>query len=137
MQQRTQPETLRLRAVTPALTVDDLAKSVAWYRDVVGFIVGEEFKGDDGQLIGAVLRAGDANFLLGQDDFKKGRDRGKGQGFRLYCTTRQDIDRLAAEIEARGGVLDQQPTDQPWGMRDFALTDPDGFKISISTEKPG
>ena len=33
---------------------------------------------------------------------------------------------------ARGGMLDQPPTDQPWGMRDFSLTDPDGFKITIA-----
>lgn len=136
MQERSQPETLRLRAITPSLTVNDLAASVAWYRDVVGFIVTEEFKDDEGRPIGAVLQAGEHHLLLGQDDFKKGRDRPKGQGFRLYCVTRQDVDQLAANIEARGGVLDQQPTDQPWGARDFALTDPDGFKISISTETP-
>ena len=70
---------------------------------------------------------------LGQDDFQKGRDRQKGVGVRLYCTTGQDIDTLAADIEARGGELAQKPTDQPWGARDFAVVDPDGFAISIST----
>jgi len=34
----------------------------------------------------------------------------------------------------RGGTLDQPPTDQEWGMRDFSLTDPDGFKITIGRE---
>ena len=45
----------------------------------------------------------------------------------------QDIDELAAAIRARGGELAQEPTDQPWGARDFAVVDPDGFKISISS----
>ena len=44
----------------------------------------------------------------------------------------QDIDEVAAGIKARGGTLDQEPTDQPWGARDLAVSDPDGFKITIS-----
>ncbi len=132
MQARKQPETLRLRAVMPTLTVNDVATSLAWYRDVVGFTVADEMR-HEGELAGAVLKAGEVEFLLGQDDFAKGRDRPKGVGFRLYCTTGQDIDRLAANIVARGGELAHEPTDQPWGARDFAVVDPDGFVISIST----
>jgi lactoylglutathione lyase len=130
MQERKQPETLRLRAVTPALTVNDLQASVSWYRDVLGFTVAEEYQ-RDGKVVGARLLAGNSSFLLGQDDFAKGRDRQKGAGFRLYCETAQDIDELAASVKARGGKLSQEPTDQPWGARDFAVFDPDGFNISI------
>ena len=120
-----------LTAVTPGITVNDLGRSIAWYRDAVGFVVEDRFE-REGKLVGVQLRAGDVVFLLGQDDWQKGRDRVKGAGFRLYCMTTGDVDALAKKIEARGGTLDQQPTDQPWGMRDFALTDPDGFKITIA-----
>jgi uncharacterized glyoxalase superfamily protein PhnB len=132
MQERKQPETLRLRHVMPALTVNDLQASVAWYRDVLGFIVAEEYRRDD-QVMGVRLKAGAVELLLGQDDFAKGRDRQKGAGLRFYCTTAQDVDQLAAEIQKRGGQLTQEPKDQPWGTRDFAVVDPDGFNISIST----
>ncbi len=126
------PETLRLRHVMPALTVNDLQASIAWYRDVLGVIVAEEFKRDD-QVMGVRLRAGTVELLLGQDDFAKGRDRQKGAALRFYCVTAQDVDHLAAEIKKRGGQLTQEPTDQPWGTRDFAVVDPDGFNISITT----
>jgi uncharacterized glyoxalase superfamily protein PhnB len=69
--------------------------------------------------------------MVGQDDWKKGRDRVKGEGFRIYCGTTQDVDALARQIKARGGKLDSEPADQPWGGRDFSLSDPDGFKITI------
>jgi lactoylglutathione lyase len=118
---------------SPGLTVNDLAKSLAWYRDVLGFVVEERWE-HEGKLMGVQLRAGSVTFTIGQDDWKKGRDRKKGQGFRLYCTTTQDVDALAKMIQARGGKLDQEPRDQPWGMRDFALTDPDGFKITIGAD---
>jgi uncharacterized glyoxalase superfamily protein PhnB len=72
--------------------------------------------------------------MIGQDDWQKGRDRKKGEGFRIYCTTTQDVDVLAAAIKKRGGRLDSEPVDQPWGSRDFSLTDPDGFKITIGAD---
>ncbi|MCZ6915203.1 MAG: VOC family protein [Gemmatimonadetes bacterium] len=124
--------TLNLSAVMPTITANDLGASIAWYRDVMGFVVAREME-HEGQRVGAVMSAGGVQFLLGQDDFAKGKDRQKGIGFRLYCVSEQDIDELAAEIKARGGILDQEPTDQPWGSRDFAISDPDGFKISISS----
>mgnify|MGYP000571975456 CR=1 FL=1 len=37
----------------------------------------------------------------------------------------QDVDELAAAIRSRGGELDQEPQDRPWGTRDFGLVDPD------------
>ncbi len=64
-----------------------------------------------------MVRAGDVRFMLGQDDWKKGRDRKKGEGFRLYCETKQSVDAIAEKIKARGGTLDQEPHDEPWGVR--------------------
>ncbi|HSS45516.1 MAG TPA: VOC family protein [Thermoanaerobaculia bacterium] len=122
-----------MSSASPSYTVGDVHKSLAWYRDVVGFVVGERWE-DKGELMGVELKAGRVSFMIGQDDWKKGRDRKKGEGFRLYCTTTQDIDAIAAGIKARGGKLDSEPQDQQWGTRDFSFTDPDGFKITIAKE---
>jgi uncharacterized glyoxalase superfamily protein PhnB len=131
---RKKPETLRMRSASPGFTVNDLEKSLAWYRDVVGFVVEERWE-HEGKVTGVSLKAGNVSFMIGQDDWKKGRDRKKGEGFRLYCETTQDVDVLAARIKSKGGTLDQEPKDQPWGTRDFSLTDPDGFKITIGADK--
>ncbi|HET8713170.1 MAG TPA: VOC family protein [Gemmatimonadales bacterium] len=128
---RRQPETLRLRDVSPSFTATDLQRSIAFYRDVLGFVVGDEWR-ENGVLQGCEMRAGAVLFMLMQDDFAKGRDRQKGIGTRLHVSTAQDIDRLAAEIKARGGTLDQEPADMPWGQRVFMITDPDGFKLTIA-----
>jgi len=130
---RRQPESLRLRSAAPSLTVDDVEKSLAWYRDVLGFTIKERWE-RDGALAGVEIVAGSATFYLGQDDWKKGRNRAKGEGFRMYCSTIQDIDRLAEQIKARGGRLLEEPHDEPWGGRSFAVADPDGFKITISRQ---
>jgi uncharacterized glyoxalase superfamily protein PhnB len=127
---RRQPETLRLRNVVPSFTATDLQRSIAFYRDVLGFVVGEEWR-EDGVLQGCEMRAGAVTFMLGQDDFAKGKDRQKGVGTRVWCYTAQDLDRLATDIKARGGNLDQEPQDMPWGQRVFMITDPDGFKLTF------
>jgi len=132
--ERRQPETLRICSVAPSFTVNDIEKSVAWYRDVLGFIVKERWE-REGKLAGVELAAGGVSFMFSQDDWKKGRNRAKGEGFRVYCTTVQDVDRLAERIKIGGGTLLQEPRDQPWGARDLAVADPDGFKITIAKEK--
>lgn len=130
---RRTPETLRVRKVSAGLTVGDIDKSIAWYRDVLGCIVEEEWKDED-KLMGASMLAGAARFFLGQDDWAKGKDRKKGEGFRLHLATAQDIDEIAARVKAAGGKLESEPADMSWGTRQFTLADPDGFKLTISSE---
>jgi uncharacterized glyoxalase superfamily protein PhnB len=129
---RQQPETLRLRSAGPSLTVNDIHKSLAFYRDALGFTPRERWE-ESGQLQGVELVAGSVRFWLGQDDWKKGRDRVKGQGFRMYCTTSQDIDALAARARAGGGTIVEEPKDESWGGRVFGVRDPDGFTISFAS----
>jgi uncharacterized glyoxalase superfamily protein PhnB len=130
---RRRPGALRLVTATPFLTVNDIGRSLTFYRDVLGFVVTERWE-KDGQLRGVELSAGDVTFGLNQDDWQKGRDRVKGVGFRIYCDTRQDVDLLAAAVKARGGTLDAEPRTEAWG-RFFGFTDPDGFKVTIVNER--
>jgi uncharacterized glyoxalase superfamily protein PhnB len=127
------PARLDLQTITPFLTVNDLQASLAWYRDVLGFSLAEEYKMND-KVMGVRMQAGSVQLMLGQDDFAKGRDRVKGVALRFYFQTDQDIDTLAAAVRERGGKLIQEPTDQPWGRRDFAVVDLDGFNISITSD---
>lgn len=121
------------QSLDASLTVRDLAASLAWYRDVVGFTVDREHRRDD-KLLAVSLRAGSARILLGQDDGAKGLDRAKGEGFSLRLTTSQDIDTIASGIIARGGALESEPIDL-FGMRAFRLRDPDGFRFTISSQR--
>ncbi len=129
---RKQPESLRLRDVQAGLTVNDVDASIAWYRDVLGCVVQETWT-SEGKVQGAVMRAGQATFFLNQDDWKKGRDRKKGEGVRLYCTTVQNVDTLAAQMKARGAQLTHAPMTQSWGVRDFGVIDPDGYRITVQS----
>jgi uncharacterized glyoxalase superfamily protein PhnB len=132
---RVQPEAFRARELTASLTVNDLQKSVAWYRDAMGFIVDREIE-RGGKVTGVAVKAGAVRILLNQDDGKKGANRTKGEGFSLQLITAQSVDDIAMRIKDRGGVLDTEPADMPWGVRMFRVRDPDGFRFAISSERP-
>ncbi|HQT91111.1 MAG: hypothetical protein B7X11_03825 [Acidobacteria bacterium 37-65-4] len=125
-------EDFRAESLSASLTVHDLPASVAWYCDVLGFGLARRFE-REGRLIAARLKAGQVLILLGQDDGTKGLNRVKGEGFSLQFTTGQDIDQIAARVKERGGSLDTEPSDTPWGARIMRLHDPDGFKLTISS----
>jgi uncharacterized glyoxalase superfamily protein PhnB len=131
--ERSKPESFRGRALSASLTVNDIRKSLAWYRDVVGFTVDEEYE-HEGRRVAVSLKAGAVKLLLNQDDGAKG-ERVKGEGFSLYITTAQNIDELAHRIKTAGGTLESEVTDMPWGSRVFRLKDPDGFRLVIASER--
>jgi catechol 2,3-dioxygenase-like lactoylglutathione lyase family enzyme len=131
--ERQQPESLRLRTIMPTFSVNDLQLSLAWYRDGLGFFVGNRWE-EGGQLRGVTLKAGACEFGLSQDDFSKGRDRAKGIGFRLWCSTAQDVDAIAKRLRSYGGTLTEEPGDR-WNVYSFTAQDPDGFKITITQAK--
>jgi uncharacterized glyoxalase superfamily protein PhnB len=124
---------LQAKTVSPTLTVDNLQQSLAFFEGL-GFGVEERWE-ENGSLLGVMLRAGDIQIGLSQDDWKKGRDRTKGVGMRIYLRTAQDIDQLAADAKKAGIVLDTEVHDTPWGSRAFDVTEPSGFTLTISSQQ--
>ena len=126
--------TLIAKSILTGLTVDDLGKSLAFY-EALGFSVTQRWE-QEGKLMSVMLRAGELELGLNQDDWKKGRNRQKGIGTRLNIETKQNIDEIAARVKAAGFALDMEPFDTQWKTRQFELTDPSGFKLTVSSEWP-
>ena len=124
---------LKAKTVSPMFTVDNLQQSVSFF-EKLGFGIEERWE-EEGVLLGVMLRAGEASINLSQDDWKKGRDRQKGVGVRLFIGTTQDVDQIAAGAKKAGLTLDAEPHDTDWGSRAFEVTEPSGFKITIASEK--
>lgn len=131
---RAQTEPFRVQSIGLSLTVKNLARSLSWYTEVLGFTKMRDFV-REGVVTGAALAAGDAELSINEDDGKKGKDRALGQGFSVRLTTEQSIDDVAARVQAAGGRLDSEPADMPWGARIFVITDPDGYRFVVSTPR--
>jgi uncharacterized glyoxalase superfamily protein PhnB len=127
----TQNATLRGTSVMPSLTVNNLQQSLDFFAGL-GFEVEDRWE-EKGVLVGAMLKAGEARLGLSQDDGKKGRDRIKGVGVRIYIEADDDIDQVAARAKASGISLQNEPHDTEWGTRAFEVTEPSGFLLTIGS----
>ena len=130
---RNQPETLRLKSLSAALTCDDIDASLEFYADGVGFHVKQRWE-KDGKLLGAELVAGACMIGISQDDWAKGRNRTKGVGMSIYAEATQGVDALAERLRSKG-VDFKGPETTEWGWRQVSLTYPDGFRLTVYEEK--
>ena len=122
---------LRGKSVMPSLTVNNLQQSLDFFAGL-GFEVEDRWE-EDGKLLGVMLKAGEARLGLSQDDGKKGLNRVKGVGIRLYIEAADDIDQVAARAKASGISLTREPHDTDWGTRAFEVTEPSGFLLTIAS----
>ena len=102
---QTQTTTLKGTSVMPSLTVNDVQQSLNFYAGL-GFEVEDRWE-QDGALLGVMLKAGTARLGLSQDDGKKGKDRVKGVGLRIYVEAADDINEVAARAKAAGRRAEQ------------------------------
>lgn len=111
------------------LAVADVERSVAYYRDVLGFEV-REVQGDHGFPATAEVVSGPARVQLGRDDAARGGVReGHPRGSAILFFETDDVSALRAAVLARGG----KPSDLEkvnWiKYRVFELRDPDGHTL--------
>ena len=130
-----QQNSLQGKSVMPSLTVNNLQESLNFFT-ALGFEVEDRWE-DNGVLLGVMLKGGNARLGLSQDDGKKGANRAKGVGMRLYIEADGDINAVAARAKSAGVALAKEPHDTEWGTRAFDVTEPSGFLLTIaSPEKP-
>ena len=133
----------RIHVVT--LAVDDLDRSMRFYRDGLGLetpgIGGTEFVGDADNPGGAVamftLGGGLILSLYGRDDLAKDAGipvEGASSGdFSLghIVPTREAVDELLEQAVAAGAQSLGEPHDRPWGIYSAYFKDPDGHLWEI------
>lgn len=97
------------------LHVPDVEAAAAFYRDILGF------NWDFGDEVYAVVwRDNSAIHFV--------RDESAPQQVHLFQWV-QDVDSYYEEIVGRGAVVATEPTDQPYGIREFGMRDINGVGI--------
>jgi catechol 2,3-dioxygenase-like lactoylglutathione lyase family enzyme len=54
----------------------------------------------------------------------------------LGTFTVDDVDGLVERLRSAGYQIMSEPTDQPWGVREASVTDPDGYGLTLSQPLP-
>jgi uncharacterized glyoxalase superfamily protein PhnB len=132
-------------------TSRDVPKSVRFYRDKLGFELKECWP-DAGNLQWANMTLGGQSVMLGaamdpetvgqqcQGDTQKEaywrqaatefRQHKPGVGVLVYVMV-DDVDAYHAEIVTRGAYVPHEPKTQFYGIREFWLEDPDGYRLVV------
>ncbi len=115
-----------LRPHAYVLAVQDLAASVAYFIDVLGFAK-DWADADNWQA----LTRGEVRLMLGRcPDALPASQLGDHSYFGFFAT--DDVDALHAEFEARAALILSPPADKPWGWREMPVATPEGHRMMFA-----
>jgi catechol 2,3-dioxygenase-like lactoylglutathione lyase family enzyme len=116
----------RLKFVAPVLQVADLARSVAYYRDQLGFALEFEYEG----FYASVVR--DACRVHLNCSAPTPRDQAAFEAAQRLdvCFGVEDAEALASHLASAGAHIAVQLRDMPYG-REFYVRDPDGYILGF------
>ena len=119
-----------MQAINTYLAVANVAATVEFLEQALGFTRGVVLPDADGRLRYAEMRHGDSIVML----VRKGDETSPTGGAAALYTYVTDVDRALAHARNAGaGVSDAE--DRPWGDRVSVVTDPDGYRWVLATFK--
>jgi lactoylglutathione lyase len=120
-----------------ALKVADLERSLAFYRDKLGFAEMLRLHNDDGSVWLIYLRITDTQYLEIFPGAENDRAPGwNANGVNHMCLAVDDLDRTVAEIKAAGIALTSEIKTGLDHNRQAWLEDPDGNRIELMEMAP-
>jgi catechol 2,3-dioxygenase-like lactoylglutathione lyase family enzyme len=127
------------------VTVNDLDKSLDFYRDALGLEVRNDV--GSGGFRWVTLGSPDQPDLeIVLSEPHAGRSQADGDALQELLTKgvlpmvvfrTDDLDATFEKVRASGAEVLQEPIDQPWGPRDSAFRDPSGNMVRISQAAKG
>ena len=120
--------------VIPVFLVDDVVKTVEYYRDVLGFEV--DFVYGEPPIYASVSR--DDAILNFSQSSPAGRrnsvaNTGTGNGVDAYVVV-NDVDDLYDELKRQGATIVAELQSQAYGMREFQIEDCNRYRLALAEE---
>jgi uncharacterized glyoxalase superfamily protein PhnB len=112
--------------VVPYLLYEDPAAAIRWLSEVLGLRQVIRFNTPDGLIGHAELERGGHIVAVGV----KGTAFGEVASVTLVFV--DDVDATCAAAVAQGGSVVSEARDQPWGLRQAVVADPEGQRWEIS-----
>jgi uncharacterized glyoxalase superfamily protein PhnB len=114
-------------AAVPYVLYQDPAAAARWLAEVLGFREAVRFTVPDGGPVAHVeLERDGAVLMLG---LAGGRF---GETSSITLVFVEDVDRACGRATRAGGAIADGPRDQPWGLRQAVVIDPEGQRWELS-----
>ena len=122
----------------PTITVQDVDASLAFYRDKLGCPVDMREQDANGTVFLGSVEVGDTVIMFESPDpgEQPVADRGARSGVTLtiLLPISHNIDAFYTQLEAKGVRICNTIGNRPWGNRDFAISDPDGYCLIFAKQ---
>jgi|SRR6185295_3080957 len=126
-------KTAVVRQLCPLLSVQDIDRSVEFYRDRLGFTL--TGKADsEGRMFWCKLERGGSSIMLQTAEEEDGPSEGRGRGVCFYFIC-DDAGAVYEEFSSRGLVL-APPTVAYYGMKQLFVPEPDGYSLCFESPEP-
>jgi uncharacterized glyoxalase superfamily protein PhnB len=124
--------------VIPVLVYEDIQAAHDFLVETFGFTSGGLHRLDDGTVVHAEVRCGDAAIWLHGEtaEHEMGSPRQAAMSHGGLSVIVPDVDAHYARTEAAGGRLDSEPTDQDYGLREYGARDPENHRWWFSSPLP-
>ena len=126
---------ITFKKLTPNLVVSNVEQSVAFYRDVLGFQFAFGVPDQEPRVFAAVVRDGLEVFFnlpdASNQDYPDLRGRPIGGALTQFIELDSGIEDLFRAVSAKARVV-MPLKDQFYGMREFAIADPDGWILTFA-----
>jgi uncharacterized glyoxalase superfamily protein PhnB/ribosomal protein S18 acetylase RimI-like enzyme len=115
---------IRLKGSEPVLPVSDILRTIRFYRDTLGF----ESEWTWGEPpVHAGVRWNNIQLM-----FHKNEDPAKPIGPHAHYLFVDDVQNLHAQHMSRGVKFESDIANQPWGVCEYSLRDPDGHRLTFA-----
>jgi predicted lactoylglutathione lyase len=118
-----QMQPTEVKAIAPVLPVASVIAAAAYYRDRLGFSVRPVMP--DSADYWVVVERGSVQIHL--------VPKGWPIGVSILV---ESVDQMASELKERGAKFESGPTSQEYGLRDFGISDLDGYFIGFWQMNP-
>jgi uncharacterized glyoxalase superfamily protein PhnB len=124
--------------IHPTLRYDDPKAAIAFLTGALGFVEQHVYTADDGSIAHAELSFGDSPDASGVLMIGARRDPPGpfDTGRAVIYLAVEDADAHHARAVAAGAEVVMELVDQPYGSREYAVTDPEGNVWSVGTYRP-
>jgi uncharacterized glyoxalase superfamily protein PhnB len=118
----------QIHSTVPVVSTDDIAKSLAYYQDVLGFAVDFQY-GDPPVYAGVNSGAAEIYFTHSPDFVKLVADRALHPDIFIWVTNADYYFNLHVK---NGAEIIEPIADRPWGARQYVVRDPNGYHLKFA-----
>ena len=118
--------------LSPLLATTNMKETIEFYTNTLGFRIGMVFPSVDNPEYVDFSKDGMVLMFIPAGNMGIGAGKKLGTGVDMHMQIDGDIDEYYRELRGKGVEIAGEIKDEPYGIRDFAVADPNGYRLTFN-----